>query len=190
MKKVIKLTESDLARIVKRVLKEQQSQAPAQGNNQGGTQGGTPGRRYQISDFTFSTYLPTSNGVTFDDFVKQRDNFVGNINNGIKSPFTAYDVYASEKPINMPMAKEKLCEALTTIVVTPAVEVYKNAKPETLAFQYAPVRAYCVGYNKGQGSKVTNIKFKQINQNEASIIATNQSDKTFIDDAPYLIDQS
>ena len=50
MKKIIKLTESDLARIVKRVLKEQQAAAPAQGTNQ--TQGGTPGRVYQIADFT------------------------------------------------------------------------------------------------------------------------------------------
>ena len=165
MKKVIKLTESDLARIVKRVLKEQQSQAPAQGNNQGGTQGGAPGRRYQISDFVDNWALPKDTVIPVANFVKTYRNFTRGLGVQNNSIWAGYDTYMSGtggKQENA--ANNALCKVFNNNIIGPSWK--KGATDEVQLFYAPPVKFICVG----REGYWTGVKFVQINQDDANII--------------------
>ena len=176
MKKIIKLTESDLARIVKRVLREQQAAAPAQGTNQ--TQGGTPGRRYQIADFT--AFKP---GMTlpFNDFITKYRNSVKGVGENESIWFHYDESNDNEK-------KQKFCEVLNggKTVVGPVFK--QGATEDAISFFATPVKFVC----QGTSPKYGNIEVMQINQNDANIIDSgkDESEKKYTTDAPYLITQA
>jgi hypothetical protein len=176
MKKIIKLTESDLARIVKRVLKEQQAAAPAQGTNQ--TQGGTPGRRYQIADFT--AFKPGM-VVTFNDFVTKYRNSIKGVGEN-ESIFFGYDKLQGDAK------KQNLCGILNggKTVVGPVFK--QGATEDAISFFATPVKFVC----QGTSPKYGNIEVRQINQNDANIIDSgkDESEKKYTTDAPYLITQA
>jgi len=173
MKKVIKLTESDLARIVKRVLKEQQAAAPAQGTNQ--TQGGTPGRRYQIADFT--AFKPGM-VITFNDFVTK-------YRNSVKSVGENEYIWLGYDKLEGDAKKQNLCSLLNggKNVVGPVFK--QGATEDVVSFYSTPVKFVC----QGTSPKYGNIEVKQINQNDANIIDSgkDESEKKYTTDAPYLI---
>lgn len=192
MKKVIKLTESDLARIVKRVLREQQAAAPAQGTTQGGTQGGTPGRRYQIADFT--AFKPGMT-IPFNDFVTKYRDSVKSVGEN-ETIWFAYDESQADvsndpnvKKKVLLLKKQKLCALMNSgkNVVSPVFK--QGATEDVISFYSTPVKFVCSGsYPNYDGNS---IMVKQINQNDASIIDSgkDESEKKYTTDAPYLIAQ-
>ena len=193
MKKVIKLTESDLARIVKRVLKEQQAAAPAQGTNQ--TQGATPGRRYQIADFVSPTFA-VGTKISFDIFnSKNYRDFMRMVGVDAQQFWANYDTNVDQillakgdKRANL-KAKSELCRAMDETVVMPSIK--QDATPDAKSFLHPPVKIVCDGYFKGvSGDKISQVVVKQINNSDAQKIAGQQTGKKYTTDAPYLIAQS
>lgn len=173
MKKVIKLTESDLARIVKRVLKEQQAAAPAQSPSQ--AQNVT--RRYQIGDFT--AFKPGM-VITFNDFVTKYRNSVSSVGEN-ETIWFGYD------KLEGAAKKENLCGILNSGKNVVGPQFKQGATEDVVSFYRPPVKFVC----QGTSPKYGNIEVKQINQNDANIIDSgkDESEKKYTTDAPYLISQ-
>ena len=169
MKKVIKLTESDLARIVKRVLREQQSSATT---TQGATSGNTtPGRVYQIADFT--KFQPNQNINTVAKFAETYKNYV-------KSVGKTTDVWGQ---YDMDKKPASLCAVLNNPenVVTPFIK--KDAPQDVQDFLSPPVKFIC---DKTNQNVMTALITKKDAQTIANLGGGGAVKKTYEKDANNL----
>jgi hypothetical protein len=198
MKKVIRLSESDLARIVKRVLKEQQSAPPVDSSLAGSpsyqnqTKSVTPNRtteptrKYQVSDFVTSTFAVGAK-IPFETFTSDNyRKYMRSLGLTNQQLFDYYDKRLQQGEGFKPQAKSELCAVLQNNIVLPSIK--NDATQDVKDFMYSPVKIVCDGYYNGiDGRKISNVVVKPINSNDATNIAKFQKNKKFTTDASYLI---
>jgi hypothetical protein len=193
MKKVIRLSESDLARIVKRVLKEQQATPPVDASLAGSpsyqksTKNTTePTRKYQVSDFVTPTFAVGAK-IPFETFTSDNyRKYMRSIGITNQQLFDYYDKRLQQGEGFKPQAKSELCAVLQNNAVLPSLK--NDATQDVKDFMYSPVKIVCDGYYNGiDGRKIFNVVVKPINSKDATKIAELQKNKKFTTDASYLI---
>jgi len=193
MKKVIRLTESDLTRIVKRVLKEQQATPPVDASLAGSpsyqksTKSTTePTRKYQVTDFVTPTFAVGAK-IPFETFISDNyRKYVRAIGITNQQLFWHYDEKLKDGEGFKPQAKSELCAVLQNNPVLPSIK--NDATKDVKDFMYSPVKIVCDGYYNGiRGEKIFNVVVKPINSKDATAIAQQQTNKKFTTDASYLI---
>lgn len=169
MGKVIKLTESDLIRIVKKVLNETVEGLPVRPD----------GRLYSIKDWVDST-----GSFKITDLPKLLNRKIGFLNYGESDDNRLFSALEDMKKTGKVDAKS-ICASVNKGGASPILyPMPKQGSPSV----YPPAKYYCLGTTTGD----TYLKLKAINQYDAGVIANAKNGINFLQTVdqnkkPYLV---